>query len=224
MDILKSIKSEIQSDINTLLDHPFILNLQQGNLSMNDIKTFGEQYYILSCAFTQFLILASASITNEKHRSPIIDNIYDEHGRGNYLHSHRILLLKFLSSLGVESVEYIEPFPSTMANIYGMKKLCESGDPLEVIGAIGPGCEYFTDTQYSKLVKPLSEKYSFTSDDLHFFHEHIDHDPRHTSDIDNIILEIVKDENDLKKVVFGAKQAVIFETLFWDGLWKSCQL
>jgi len=215
------IHKDLETDISGLLNHPFIQNLADGLYSKEQIKVFGEQYYILSCAFTEFLILASSSIKEEKFRVPIIDNIYDEHGRGNYLHSHRILLIKFLKAINAKGVDEINPLPHTSANIYGMKKLCETGTLNEIIGAIGPGCEYFTDTQYEKIVNSLYTNYNYSKDDLHFFYEHISHDPRHTEDIDSIITEIIKTESDYDELLFGAKQAIIFETLFWDGLFKT---
>lgn len=217
-NILKRIHLELKDDITKLLNHPFIQNLSDGLYSKEQITLFGEQYYILSCAFTEFLILASANIKEEKYRVPIIENIYDEHGRGDYNYSHRKLLLKFLKAIDSKRIESISPLPHTSANVYGMKKLCETGSLFEVIGALGPGCEYFTDIQYEKIVKSLFLNYKFTKDELHFFYEHISHDPKHTADIDNIILDIVKSESDLSEVIFGAKQAIIFETLFWDGL------
>lgn len=223
MNTVEKILTAIQPDIDELLNHSFFQKLEKGEYTIKEISLFAEQYYLISCAFTKFLLLASASVDNEKYRVPIIDNLYDEHGRGNYLHSHRILLQNFMKVTEAKEIDVLKPLANTSANIYGMFKLCETGSLLEILGAIGPGCEYFTDTQYAKIVKPLSEIYNFSKDDLFFFYEHINHDPRHTSDIDNIIIEIVKTEDDLDEVIKGAKQAIIFETLFWDGLYQACE-
>lgn len=223
MNITNKIQKAIQPDIDRLLEHPFFVKLQNGDYTLKEIRLFSEQYYLISCAFTKFLILACSSIDNEKYRIPIIDNLYDEHGRGNYLHSHRIMLQTFMKAAGAKDVSELIALPNTSANIYGMNKLCESGSVLEILGAIGPGCEYFTDTQYENIVKPLNEIYKFSTEDLFFFYEHINHDPRHTSDIDNVIIEIAKSEEDIEEVIKGAKQAIIFETLFWDGLYNECE-
>ena len=213
----------IQPDIDELLNHPFFQKLERGEYSIKEINIFVEQYYLFSCAFTRFLLLAAASIKNEKYRMPIIDNLYDEHGNGNYLKSHRILFQNFMKATKAKHIDELKPLPTTSAYIYGMFKLCETGSLLEIFGAIGPGCEYFTDTQYLKIVKPLAEIYKFTETDLNFFYEHIKHDEVHSSDLDNIIIEIAKTEDDVNEVIKGAKQAILFEILFWDGIYKNCE-
>lgn len=223
MNITEKLLKELSPNVDSIINHHFLLKLESGTYSINEIRIFSEQYYLISCAFTRFLLIAGANIKNEEHRMPIIDNLYDEHGRGNYLHSHRVLLQKFMTIVETKKVDQIVPLPSTSAYINGMFKLCESNSELEILGAIGPGCEYFTDLQYSRIVKPLFEIYKYTKDDLFFFYEHINHDPRHTSDIDNIILDLVKNDSDFNLVINGAKQSIIFEKIFWDGLYEACE-
>lgn len=212
----------MRSDVNELLGHSFIKALENGKLSNSDLRLFAEQYYIISCAFNKFLFYACSSIGDESLRLPLLENLFDEHGRGDLNGSHRMLLKRFLDATNAKETCDIVPLPSTQANIYGMEALCNNGSLCEIMGALGPGCEAFTTEQYAKILKPLKEIYNFSDDDLIFFSEHIIHDPIHTHDIEEILEQIINSDEDMENVIYGAKQAIIFETIFWDGIYKEC--
>jgi pyrroloquinoline quinone (PQQ) biosynthesis protein C len=214
----------IKNDVDELLNHNFIKDLENGKLSIQELQIFAEQYYLISCAFNNFLFYACANINSEKIRLPLLENLFDEHGRGDLKGSHRELLKKFLNAINAKEINNIKPLPSTQANIYGMEALCNNGSILEIIGALGPGCEAFTTEQYKKILNSLKRIYKFSDDDLIFFTEHIKHDPRHTDDIELILDQIINTDKEMNEVIRGAKQAIIFETILWDGIYKElCQ-
>ena len=150
---MKSISAEISDDLDNILTHPFIKNLNLGNYSINEVRLFAEQYFLLSNAFVNFLLLGSTRIHHDFDRLPFIENLFDEHGRGNSKVDHRILLKNFLLASGCKNIDEIRPLDKTAAYIHGMRDLCSSGTELEVLGALGPGCEAFTVEQYTKIKK-----------------------------------------------------------------------
>ncbi|HIP13243.1 MAG TPA: iron-containing redox enzyme family protein [Arcobacter sp.] len=224
MTAIKTVMKAIEEDINTLVNHPFILDLEKGKVPMSGLKIFAEQYYLISCAFNKFLFNACGSIDSEEIREPLLENLYDEHGRGNLNNSHRELLKKFLAAVDIKNIDSIKPLASTQANIYGMNFLCKNSSVLEILGALGPGCEAFTTEQYTRIYKALKKFYNFSEDDLIFFTEHIHHDPRHTSDIEEVISKAIESDHDITYVIEGAKKAIIFETLLWDGIHNQCKI
>lgn len=220
---MDNINSAISEGLNDILTHPFIKNLESGEYSLHEVRLFAEQYFLLSCAFIDFLLLGSTRISNDSDRSPFIENLFDEHGRGNNKVDHRKLLKRFLRATGCQSIEAIRPIDKTAAYIHGMRDLCTRGTQLEVLGALGPGCESFTVDQYVLIKKGLENNFKFTKDELIFFTSHIAHDPKHISDIDDIIKRLVRNDDDLQQVISGAKKSIIFENIFWDGLYEECK-
>ncbi len=197
-----------------------IIALTNGEIDKSKLKIFAEQYYLISCAFNQFLFNACGSIDSETIREPLLENLYDEHGRGDLSQSHRELLKIFLNATEAGEIENLVPFPETEANIYGMNALCLNGSVNEILGALGPGCESFTVRQYKIIYNALKNKYGFSDEELIFFTEHIKHDPRHTADIEGAIKISVKSDSDIQEVINGAKKAIIYETLLWDGIYQ----
>ncbi len=221
-NVNSAISSAISEDVDGILAHPFIQRLNEGKYSLNEIRIFAEQYFLLSAAFVDFLLLASTRIEDDADRSVFIVNLFDEHGRGNNKANHRRLLKKFLLSSGCKETNHIKPLDKTAAYIHGMRGLCREGTQLEVLGALGPGCESFTVEQYILIKEGLEKSFEFTKDDLIFFTSHIAHDPKHTNDIDDVIHRLVKSSDDLNQVISGARQSIIFENMFWDGLYEAC--
>lgn len=207
---MENIHSAISEGLDNVLAHPFIKSLEAGEYSLNEIRLFAEQYFLLSGAFVDFLLLGSTRIQKDSDRSAFIENLFDEHGRGNNKVDHRKLLKRFIYATGCQSTDEIRPLDKTAAYIHGMRDLCTRGTQLEVLGALGPGCESFTVEQYTLIKKGLEKHFEFTKDDLIFFTSHIAHDPKHTADIDNVISQLVKNDDDLQEVISGAKKINYF--------------
>jgi hypothetical protein len=98
-----------------------------------------------------------------------------------------------------------------------MRALCSSVDSGVVLGAIGPGCEQITPSQYRIIYDALRGTGFFNLHDLEFFHEHIQHDDYHAIGITEAIGRWVALHGDAS-VRLGRDQALIFERIFWDGL------
>lgn len=220
MNYIKRIMSEIDEDINNLINHKFIIALTNGEIDKSKLNIFAEQYYLISCAFNKFLFNACGAIESEEIRAPLLENLYDEHGRGDLSKSHRELLKVFLTAVNADDIKNLVAFPSTEANIYGMNAICLNGSVNEILGALGPGCESFTTEQYTIIYNALKDKYNFLDEELIFFREHISHDPRHTADIEDVINICVQNDIDMQEVINGAKKALIYETILWDGIYQ----
>ncbi|MBA5249197.1 MAG: iron-containing redox enzyme family protein [Gammaproteobacteria bacterium] len=218
-----NINSKIKKETSEVINHIFFKKLNKGHYSKLELKFFAEQYFLISQAFVEFLLLGSVRIKKDIHRSVFIENLYDEHGKGRPENNHRNLLKKFLISLGDININNIKPVEKVSIYIHGMRDLCSYGSELEVIGALGPGCESVTVELYKLINNGIRDNFSATKQDLIFFSSHIAHDPKHSNDIDNIIKELAKDGNDLHAVVFGAKQSLILEKILWDGIFEGCE-
>lgn len=216
---MNNIKASISTEIGAVINHEFFARLQKGEFTQHQIRLYAEQYYLVSKAFVEFLLLGSLSIKDDGHRSALIKNLFDEHGRGNNDGGHRVLLERFIQSLN-GSIKNIVPLDKTSVYIHGMRDLCHNGSQLEVLGALGPGCEFVTQQMYQSIYEALKNVYNFNDDDLIFFKSHIVHDPKHEKDIEDTIRCLVKN-NTNDAIISGAKQSLILEKIFWDGIYES---
>lgn len=216
-------KIESFIEMEELLSHPFIQSLENGEYTINELKIFAEQYYILSNSFVELLLLGSSRIKKDADRAVFIENLYDEHGRGVRKSNHRELFKKFLHATGCHDENKIIPLDSTLAYIYGMRELCRNGTQFEVLGAFGPGCESITVKQYTLIINALEKKFNFNEDELSFFSFHICHDPRHAADIAKIIKLLPNNSKDRQQIESGARISIILETLFWNGIYNACK-
>jgi pyrroloquinoline quinone (PQQ) biosynthesis protein C len=216
-----NIQSALEKDVNSILSHPFIISLSNNEYTKKDLKIFAEQYYLVSIVFIELLLLGSIRIKEDENRSVFIENLFDEHGRGNSKVNHRELLKRFLIALGCGDVKSIVPLEKTSVYIHGMRDLCSRGSQLEVLGALGPGSESFVVEQYKLINTALNKNYDFKKNELIFFASHIAHDPHHTDDIDKVINSLIESGGNYREVISGAKQSIILEKLLWDGIYEE---
>jgi pyrroloquinoline quinone (PQQ) biosynthesis protein C len=216
--INKLIKS-ISPEISLLLNHEFIVNLSKKQYRKSQLKLFAEQYYLVSVEFITLLLYGALNIKLDENRLPIISNLWDEHGRGDIGNSHRELLKFFL--IGIDkSVDFnkIQPSEKTKIYIEGMRKLLEKSSELETLCILGPACESFTAAQYKSIYTALITNYSFTKNELMFFKEHVIHDERHSTEINNVLEKFITSDEKLEKGIVAAKKSLFLEKIFWDGL------
>jgi pyrroloquinoline quinone (PQQ) biosynthesis protein C len=218
LDVASAVRAAIADQIAALFDHPWFRQIQGCTLTTPQLSRFSQQYTIASREFPRILCRASASIQTDTTRAALIENLWDEHGRGDLSKSHRALLDRFVIACNLAPEELSQDIatPETRLYLDGMSALCTGDDELVVLGAIGPGCEEFTPRQYKLLATCLERTLDRSS--LEFFFEHISHDGAHIGDIYNSIIPICTTEEAIARVCFGAKQALLLETMFWNGI------
>lgn len=220
MSFIKTLEKELAVSINEIIEHPFVNRIADGWLNEKQLKYFAKEYYVYCFEFPKILSACAANIPDDETRMPIIENLWEEHGEGDLSKSHRTLYVKFASALGltIEELELSETLPTTRICVDNLLSLCQHGHFLESLGALGPGTEYFTNTEYAKIEAGL-KKYDFLSaEDYNFWTVHISLDEHHYSDMVTPIEKWIKDKNDEDMVRSGAKKAIELEKLFWDGL------
>ena len=220
MDFFKKIEKELESDIQKILEHPFLERITTASLNLKQLQIFAEQYAIYCYHFPRFLAATAANIPNDTARFPIIKNLWEEHGEGNIEKSHRTLYQNFAKALqlNIGNLETIKALESTKYCVESLLKLCRQTHFLESLGALGPGTEFFTSAEYQKIADGLLKYDFFRKDDILFWTVHISLDEAHYSDMMNVLIPYVKKEENQQLIVRGAKQAVALELIFWNGL------
>ncbi len=219
-DFFKSLEKELQEGIGEILHHPFLQRLKDAWFGKDQLRYFAEQYSVYCRYFPRFLAAAAANIPDDETRMPIVENLWEEHGEGKLIKSHRILYNRFALALGltVDDLDKVEPLPTTRICCENLINLCHDGHFLESLGALGPGTEFFTNQEYSIIAEGLANYDYLTEKDLEFWTVHISLDEDHYSEMIGALAPWANTLENKYLIKTGAKKAIDLEILFWDGL------
>lgn len=220
MNYIEKLQEELRPSIDEILNHAFIKRLNEASLTREQLEFFVKQYHIYNSYFPRLLGALASSITDDKTRMPIIENLWEEHGSGILENSHRILYEKFAACVGVtkKDLENVEVLSTTAICCEHLLDTCQDEDFITSLGVLGPGTEYFTNDEYKLILEGL-QKYPFmTEEALYFWEVHISLDEDHYSEMLGAIEPWAKSTENRYKIKVGAKKAIDLEILFWDGL------
>jgi len=223
MDFFKKLEQDLETDIQKILQHPFLERIATASLNLEQLQVFAEQYAIYCYHFPRFLAATAANIPDDVARFPIIENLWEEHGEGDITKSHRTLYQNFAKALdlNIGNLNTIKALESTKYCVQNLLKICQQTHFLESLGALGPGTEFFTSDEYQKIADGLVQ-YKFLNDkDILFWTVHISLDENHYSDMMNVLISYIENVENQKLIERGAKQALALELIFWNGLEKK---
>lgn len=215
------VQDAIAQDVEAIFTNRFFTALHESTITLDGVKLFAKEYFLASNGFPKILATACAGISTDELRLPFVANLWDEHGQGKSINSHRAMLGRFLEFLKISPDNAVGgPADRYVA---AMVVLCRAATELELFGIIGPGCEAFTSREYEVIVQCLQKHFSIPDAALEFFLDHIAHDHQHISALYNAFEIAVKDDNDLSDVIEGAKTAVAIEQQFWADMYAHIE-
>ncbi len=221
-EFLNHLKFVLQPEVDKVINHEFLRRLSNKELDKNQVKKFALDYNFYCQCFPQLLGYAAGKIKEDKIRMPIIENLWEEHGEGDFQKSHRQLFLNFMKSLEIsgEEIEKSKPTKATKKYITELLSICENGDALDVLALVGPGTEYFASKEFEVIYKGL-QNYHFSDNlDLSFWSIHIEVDDHHYSDMLKSIEPLLVTDSDKKRVEQISLKTIELEIFFWDEMNK----
>ena len=219
-DFFAELEEELSHGINKILNHSFLQKIHNAELNKEQLQYFAGQYGIYCNYFPRFLAAAASNIPDDHTRLPIVENLWEEHGEGDYTKSHRVLFERFALATGLSKEDFheTEAIPTTEICCEHLLDICQDYDFITSLGALGPGTEFFTNTEYS-IIKSGLNKYDFLSEeDIEFWTVHISLDEEHYSSMVEAIRPWTRSLESRHLIKTGAKKAIDLEILFWDGL------
>lgn len=213
MQELKAIIAE-----KNMLDHPFYQAWNKGELPVEVLQRYSEQYFHLESEFPHFLTRAHASSEKFDVRQEITQNLYDEE---NGPENHRELWLRFGEGVGAEREAMIESvrLPETQAAIDAFNRASDSSD-LEGVAALAAYESQLPDVSVSK-VNGLKEHYNITDKrTTRFFDLHGIVDIAH-ADAWWRILDTYTNEENKQKIVDGVRAGRDALWGFLDGVCRE---
>src|SRR5262245_15711302 len=98
--------------------HDLFMALREDRLSAEQVKALALQIYHVVDCFPRFLAALTANITDWRLRMPIVDNLFEEHGRMNPAAVHVETYKRFLGALGLGPADIAASRPGVPALAY----------------------------------------------------------------------------------------------------------
>jgi pyrroloquinoline-quinone synthase len=198
----------------SLLKHAFYTAWSAGQLTLDDLRMYAQQYYALETTFPRLLSRIHSTCDNPGMRQAILANLNDEEsGEMN----HRELWLQFAEGVGCERDDVINaPLnPETSDCIRTLMELAAHPNP-----AIGLSMLYAYESQLPAISQSKIEglKRFYGIDDpraLRFFDVHKEVDAWHSEQEKMMIDELNSDEAEVKDAAQRASGALWH---FLDGV------
>jgi pyrroloquinoline-quinone synthase len=210
-----------------IIKGPFLQHLHQGKYSLNQIREFAIQYSFYSRNFPRILGTAIGVMEpSDRWWMPIVDNLWDEGGRGKPAGYHSRLYHSFLISAAsdVETKDnYVvgeQMAPAVEEAINSFILFLRQATSLESMAAVGFGSELFAGKVMGLIGEGLQHPHYNKDSKLNvaFWLAHADqHEPRHYQLCKDILIEY----SDLKSLnlMYRAGAYIAFsEARMYQGL------
>ena len=216
-DLINRINSVISA--KSLLEHPFYQAWNCGELPIESMKKYAEQYYHFEKAYPRFLSNVHSRCDDRSVRQLLLENLWDEeHGEDNHVE----LWLRFCDALGLDrsEVENSSPDEST-------KELIDSFLDLTSNHSLAGGASalFAFESQVPEVAdtKIAGLKSFYGIDDskgISFFKVHRDLDIEHSDAEAEMINSLATTESEENDAVESADIAANSLWSFLDGVYK----
>lgn len=208
---------ERQVAAHPAVSHPFLSRFAAASLSREQVLAFGLQHYQLVRVFTTYM---TNLVAREPSWAVPLEGVFrDEYGQHTIFRSHAHLYRDFLRSAGAADADWgrVEWAPETRAFIDAHLALTREGDPLEALGAIGPGHEFSIPLMFTPIVEGLERSGLLAEKDLEYFTAHIVEDEGHALAFNGLIEAGARSAGDLERVRRGTLRSLELRDRLWDG-------
>jgi len=126
-------------DRNPIERHPLFVELAEGNLSIDQVRAVALQIHHVVDHFPRLLAAIVANLGDYRMRMPLVENLFEEHGRMDPARVHVETYRAFLAGLGIDRVAVANSRPAICALAYNraVLDLCLHHPHAEGLGALG---------------------------------------------------------------------------------------
>ncbi len=129
--------SALKAEWNAL-EAPYLRALRDGSFAREDFVETQLQFFAAVAHFSRPMALLASRLPSPDQRLPLVENIFDEHGRGTLAHGHERTFRLLLERLGVElaRVEHA-PWPEVRAFNAALTGIASFDTPLTGLAVFG---------------------------------------------------------------------------------------
>lgn len=213
-----------------LCDHPFFDRLEQGQVTLDDLRRSCYQMMWYYNNSVRNIGLALAAHMDNGARHAIVENMIDEETEIRCGEAaHYVLALKFARAVGFDTADIEEankkgtlrPDPQLE---YAMESALDIGfheDGALVIAAGMVGAEALLPDMYTRLVEGLRKSFTFTDDELDIFITHIEGDTQHMEEGRELVRSYANTPDERAHFM---QLALFTRDRFyecWDAIWRA---
>jgi len=226
-EIEEAIHAKVEEHI---VNARFMKTLRSGGFTSEQIAEFALQYSYYSRNFPRVLGAAVAAVEPlDAWWVPLVDNLWDEAGRGNPKAYHSKMYRTFLESAapGVSINDLHVPDhpvgPATKRAVDAFISFLRNCSTLEAMAAVGLGSEIFAGRVMGLIGEGLRHP-NYNQDrkiNVGFWVAHADtHEPRHYELCKDILVQYTSEE-DLRTIYEAGLKIAMSEAAFYDGLYEE---
>lgn len=184
---LKRVSDEMFKNKN-IEEHPLFLAINNNEFTIKQRKEIALQIYHVVLYFPRFL---SAIITNMPDfvmRMPLVENLFEEHGKMNPVYVHSETYKEFLKGIGIseEEIAASKPIVPVLAYNRAITDLCLHYNYLEGLAALGVIEEIVA--RVSPIIGQFAKKtYGSDNKSLIHFTDHETLDVQHANEIYEVV-------------------------------------
>jgi len=208
----------------------FLTALLNGAFTKTQIREFALQYSYYSRNFPRVLGAAVAAVEPlDRWWVPLVDNIWDEGGRGNPKAYHSRMYRTFLESVAPDvaiSDEHVPDYPVGAAARRAVDAFIDylrNCTTLEAMAAVGLGSELFAGLVMGLIAEGLKHP-NYNEErkvNVGFWVAHADvHEPRHYQLCKDVLLDFTSPE-DLQTIYRAGLKIAMSEAAFYEGLYDE---
>jgi pyrroloquinoline-quinone synthase len=204
-------------------EHPYFRQLETGEFGRENFVETQIQFLHAVVFFSRPMSTLAARIPRPEDRYPVLENVLDEHGHGDYGKSHERTFLDLLDHFGVslEDIDRRALWPEVRAFNTTLMGVCSQDDPLAGAAALGMIEDIFAGLS-TRLAEVIVERGWLSSDEVVHYNTHSELDEDHAEDFYQIV-EPHWDEDPQNAYAIGQGLelgAYIFHRLYED-LWRA---
>ncbi|MFY0545534.1 TenA family transcriptional regulator [Brevibacillus sp. H7] len=176
--------------------HPLFVHMRENRFTPLQAKAAALQIYHVVEYFPRFLSAILTNIPDYRLRMPLVENLFEEHGRMNEKRVHLETYKQFLTGIGVTAEELAtsEPIVPVIAYNRAITDLCLHHPYAEGLAALGVIEEIVA------RVSPIVGRYALShyekeKQDLSHFTDHETLDVTHANEIYELAARIYEGEN-----------------------------
>ncbi|MGZ4162456.1 MAG: TenA family transcriptional regulator [Tumebacillaceae bacterium] len=211
----------------------FMQALRNGEFSAAQIREFALQYAYYSRNFPRVLGAAIAAVEPlDRWWVPLVDNLWDEAGRGNPKGLHSRMYRSFLETAAPDVMineEHVPDYPVGAATKRAVERFLaflQEATTLEAMAAVGLGSELFAGLVMGMIGEGLRHPNYNTPHKLNvgFWMAHADtHEPRHYQLCKDVLIDFASPE-ELQTIYRAGVTIAMSEADFYDGLFEEMSI
>ena len=212
---LKTLEDEARR--HEVFDHPFLIRLSKGVFSEKGVRFAFIQFSKHVRIFTSCLSHLIGMAPDIRDRVVLFDNLNEELGRGQLSHTHYMLYLKMMASMGISNEEIERtPMLTSMELLNDGLRQAVQRSFVSGLSWLGIGGELTIPNNFPYLAQGLRR--TFAQLDMGFFEHHGEVDQGHSDDSNLLLAMQIKEHGDRTVIRSEVLKSLFLRAAVWKEI------